>query len=154
LGPPPDDVLSAVLEVSPPVDEFGNYSMTAGEPYDPDAAVWTYVAPPENFSAIASGAQRLQNENTLITYGPSGTIVEVTPSGEVVWKYVNPYTSSGMLGPMDPIPPFSLPPLLDNFVFRATSYSQEFIAGIPEPSTMLLAAIGILALTGGLRKRV
>lgn len=37
-----------------------------------------------------SSCQRLQNGNTLVTMGPQGIIVEVTPGGEEVWRYVNP----------------------------------------------------------------
>lgn len=42
------------------------------------------------FSAhFMSGAQRLQNGNTLITASSLNTILEVTPEGDVVWKYTN-----------------------------------------------------------------
>ncbi|GAB1538012.1 aryl-sulfate sulfotransferase [Scytonema sp. NUACC21] len=55
--------------------------------------VWEYTDnPPQNFfSSYISGAQRLGNGNTLITEGAYGRIFEVTPSGEIVWEYVNPF---------------------------------------------------------------
>jgi len=128
LGQPGDD-LTSVLEIEPPVDELGNYDLTPGSAYGPESAVWTYTAAPEDFSSIISGTQRLANGNTLITYGPGGTFVEVTPEGEEVWRYVNPYTQSGMLGPTDPIPPFPFGDLLENFTFRATDYAADFFVG-------------------------
>ena len=47
------------------------------------------------FSHYVSGAQRLPNGNTMITEGASGRIFELTPAGEIVWEYVNPFSSSG-----------------------------------------------------------
>jgi outer membrane protein assembly factor BamB len=43
------------------------------------------------FSSYISGVQRLPNGNTFITEGISGRMFEVTPLGEVVWEYTNPY---------------------------------------------------------------
>lgn len=49
------------------------------------------------FSSQISGAFRLHNGNTLICAGVHGELIEVTQSGEVVWKYVNPVTNTGIL---------------------------------------------------------
>jgi hypothetical protein len=152
LGQPGPD-LSSILEIAPPVDGLGDYSLAPGSAYGPTTPVWSYVGPPENFSAIISGAQRLQNGNTLITYGVNGTLVEVTPDGEVVWKYVNPYTGSGTLGPTDPIPPLPFPFLFENFVFRATDYDRDFLlAGVPEPGSLVLAVSWASALLAARRR--
>ena len=43
-------------------------------------------------SARVSGAQRLENGNTLICEGKQGRIIEVTPEGDIVWEYISPYT--------------------------------------------------------------
>lgn len=45
------------------------------------------------FAPIVGGAQRLPNGNTLITDGPKGHIFEVTMGGEIVWDFINPYTT-------------------------------------------------------------
>lgn len=37
-----------------------------------------------------SGCQRLANGNTLVTQGPQGILVEVTPDGQEAWRYVSP----------------------------------------------------------------
>lgn len=60
----------------------------------------------ELYSSIMGGAQRLPNGNTLITYAVPGRIVEVTPSGEIVWDYEL----------WD-----------DNSIFKARSYPQQLI---------------------------
>jgi hypothetical protein len=48
------------------------------------------------FSARQSGAQRLENGNTLICETGAGRIFEVTAEGDVVWEYISTYT-----GPID-----------------------------------------------------
>jgi outer membrane protein assembly factor BamB len=52
--------------------------------------VWTYGSGDEFFSATRGGNQRLPNGNTLITNSDRGYVFEVTPAGEVVWKFANP----------------------------------------------------------------
>jgi len=51
---------------------------------------WRYAPPEGFFSSIAGSVQRLANGNTLVTESMKGYAFEVTPSGEVVWKYANP----------------------------------------------------------------
>jgi arylsulfotransferase ASST len=69
------------------------------------------------FSPRISNARRLPNGNTLVNEGNFGRFFEVTPSGEVVWEYVNPY-----FGPQD------LPAKRQvNNVFRVYRYSDEEI---------------------------
>lgn len=56
------------------------------------ATVWSYHGDETHFfqSGIRGGEQRLDNGNTLITEEQAGILLEVTPQGEVVWKFVNP----------------------------------------------------------------
>lgn len=56
--------------------------------------VWMYNAP-NFFSTNISGAQRLENGNTLITEGAPGRIFEVTPDNQIVWEYMNAPTPTG-----------------------------------------------------------
>jgi hypothetical protein len=51
--------------------------------------VWTYAAA-GFFSTNISGAQRLQNGNTLITAGAPGRMFEVTTEGDIMWEYMYP----------------------------------------------------------------
>lgn len=43
------------------------------------------------FSYSTSGVQKLPNGNILIDEGDYGRFFQVTPSGEIVWEYINPY---------------------------------------------------------------
>jgi hypothetical protein len=56
---------------------------------------WSFVGDEENdfYSALIGSCQRLENGNTLITESLSGRAFEVTPEGEVVWKWNSPYRS-------------------------------------------------------------
>ncbi len=83
---------SSVDEIVLPVDSQGQYARSRRGPYGPVQAVWSYSAPKKSdfYSFFISGAQRLPNGNTLICSGANGTVFEVTPNKEVVWKYANP----------------------------------------------------------------
>lgn len=62
------------------------------------AKVWEWRPPRDNWARVISGARRLSNGNTVVTFGtqPSATegttgpieVYEVTPGGEVVWHLV------------------------------------------------------------------
>ncbi len=43
------------------------------------------------YSPYISNCQRLPNGNTYITEGAANRMFEVTPTGEIVWEYRNPY---------------------------------------------------------------
>jgi hypothetical protein len=83
--------------------------------------VWQFREPvPQFFFSPGLGnAQRLPNGNTLINEGYFGRFFEVTPTGEVVWEYVNP-----IFGPGN-VPPNAQ----QNLVFRAYRYTPDEIAG-------------------------
>ena len=55
--------------------------------------VWEYKSPqPTDFHTKSKGSsQRLPNGNTLIANSDSGAAIEVTPEGEVVWKFLCPH---------------------------------------------------------------
>ncbi len=97
---------SSVDEIVLPVDSQGQYTRNRRGPYGPAQAVWTYSAPKKSdfYSFFISGAQRLPNGNTLICSGFNGTVFEVTPDKEVVWKYANPVMGNpgGPGGPGSP----------------------------------------------------
>ena len=80
--------------------------------------VWEYSDnPPYNFfSPYISGARRLPNGNTLITEGMFGRMFQVTPEGDVVWEYINPYFYEDSEH------------AVVNRVFRATHYQPEEIS--------------------------
>jgi len=76
---------SRVLEINPVTKEIvWQYSgVNSG------AAGWTFR------STHISNARRLPNGNTFIDEGQIGRFFQVTPEGEIVWEYVNPYPRRG-----------------------------------------------------------
>src|SRR5262249_57572148 len=82
-----------------------------GKAFGRDRPAWTYAARKKSdlYSSFISGAHRLPNGNTFICSGANGTIFEVTPKKEMVWKYLNP-----VLG--IPTPGFSFAPKLGQLV--------------------------------------
>jgi hypothetical protein len=91
---------STVDEIVLPVDGKGQYDRAPGKAFGPDKVAWSYVAPRriDFYAPFISGAQRLPNGNTLICSGTNGTVFEVTPKNEIVWKYVNPDRGSSPFG--------------------------------------------------------
>lgn len=57
-----------------------------------ETIVWEYRASePRRFFSLRKGtSQRLANGNTLIANSDSGEAFEVTPQGEIVWRFLNP----------------------------------------------------------------
>ncbi len=88
-----DRNFSSVDEVVPPLDARGGYSLDPGRRFGPAGPAWTFAAPEREtfFSSLMSGANRLPNGNTLVCDSMNGTIFEVTPARQVVWKYVVPH---------------------------------------------------------------
>jgi hypothetical protein len=119
---------SSVDEIVPPVDGSGNYTIGTGAAFGPTAPTWTYVGTPTSsfYSAEISGAQRLPNGNTLITSGVQGLLFEVTSAGEIVWKYLNPVTTTPLTqGATIPADPNRAGQFM-NAVFRVTRYAATF----------------------------
>ena len=110
---------SRVYELTPPVDASGAYLIEDDAPFGPREADWTYTAqvPTTFFAPFISGANRLASGNTLVNSGPQGRFFEVTPDGEIVWEYRDPFSGQVRM------PDGSLPHPVDDFtyaVFRAT----------------------------------
>jgi hypothetical protein len=90
---------SSVLEIAPPIDSTGAYTIVAGAAYGPVAPVWSYTGSGDErfYDGAISGADRQANGNTVICWGTHGLIEELTSAGEIVWKYMNPVIQSGPL---------------------------------------------------------
>ncbi|MGA9599777.1 MAG: aryl-sulfate sulfotransferase [Methylocystis sp.] len=76
---------SRVLEINP-VTQQVVWQYSAAES---GAAGWTFR------STHISNARRLPNGNTFVDEGQIGRFFQVTPQGEIVWEYVNPYPRRG-----------------------------------------------------------
>ena len=83
---------------------------------------WEYRGdPPISFhSPNISSADRLPNGNTLICEGAPGRAFEVTPDGQIVWEYVNPFLApgGGVAG--------GNPGDMTNSMFRAHRYAPDY----------------------------
>ena len=112
----PDGDYSSVDEIVLPVNVRGDYGRTPGKAFEPREPAKSYSAPKKEdlFSFIMSGANRLPNGNTIICESVSGTILEVTPEGKTVWKYINPDSGSAPVGMPNRPPTLAdvLPPML------------------------------------------
>ncbi|MEW6366392.1 MAG: aryl-sulfate sulfotransferase [Acidobacteriota bacterium] len=113
----PSGDYSAVIEIAPPLAGDGSYELPPGAAFGPARPTWTYTAPDKrSFSAdFISGAHRLPNGNTFICSGPTGYFFEVTPKGDIVWTYHNPFSG-------DAPNPSGDPP---RSVFRATQIPPQ-----------------------------
>jgi hypothetical protein len=125
-GAPKIREFSTADEVVPELDANGDYVR------DPDggfAATIKRVYPKQGgddrgeFAAIVSSAQRLENGNTLLAYGPQGRVLEVTSSGKVVWDYVNPYSA---LRPTSPRNSGAGYPIQPNWFFQVDRYPSDY----------------------------
>ncbi len=79
--------------MTPPIADDGSYALAEGEAFGPAEVAWSYVADDREsfFAPFVSGTQRLENGNTFVCSGPQGRFFEVSPEGEIVWEYRNPF---------------------------------------------------------------
>jgi hypothetical protein len=77
-------------------------------------ATWSF------YSSFISSARRLPNGNTLIDEGMNGRIFQVTPSGEIVWEYVNPHFADSPVGGTSS-------KVLANWVYRAQPVPYDWV---------------------------
>jgi hypothetical protein len=77
--------ISAIFELSAPLNENGCYDILEQEPFAPLEPIWIHT---ESYqSNRQSGAFRLGNGNTLITDANSVRIIEVDYNGEIQWEF-------------------------------------------------------------------
>jgi hypothetical protein len=86
----PDGEYSSVIELALPFEPGKGFAREGG-PHGPKEPVWSYSSRDDFYAAFISGCQRLPNGNTLICEGPEGRVFEVTPAGELVWDWTNPF---------------------------------------------------------------
>ncbi len=87
----PEGPWSSVDQIVPPLRPDGTYALADGKPFGPADLAWTYRVPEDRFAPFISGSERLANGNTILCAGTGGVLLEVTPPGEIVWEYRNPF---------------------------------------------------------------
>ncbi len=117
---------SEVFVLNPPQSTPGFYTYTANTAYGPSSPEYIYTAPVNTdfFSPILSSAQRLPNGNTLICEGTSGHFFEIDADENIVWRYINPVTNSGILSQGDDPEDNTV----NNNVFRVEKYASDYAA--------------------------
>ena len=78
-------LLSAVFELEPPLNENGCYDISDNGPFGPLEPIWIHTE--TYYSDRQAGAFRLGNGNTLITDANSVRIIEVNIEGDIQWEY-------------------------------------------------------------------
>lgn len=82
-------------------------------------------------SAFISDARRLPNGNTFIDEGQSGRFFQITPDGQIVWEYVNPYfhyekkDKSGHASAVNQV--YRAQPVPYDWVPQGTSHSEKAV---------------------------
>jgi len=122
------------------------YSKLPGKAFGQVNPIWSYTATPKSdfYAPIISGAHRLPNGNTIVDEGTEGRFFEVTPEGDIVWEYINPFSVQadgppGMLDFNEASPPLNfqgIPSVYGNLTFRAYRYAPDYIPQLAtaEPS--------------------
>ena len=112
---------SSVEIIDPPRDEKGNYLLEKDKPFGPVVPEWQYTdsIATNFFSRNISGAQRLSNGNTLICEGANGKFFEVNKNKKIVWKYINPITTTGPVAQ-------GTEKIKQNHAFRCTLYEATY----------------------------
>ena len=76
-------------------DNMGHHGRSKVIEFDPftQAIAWSFEGNEQNdfFSKLCGSNQRLPNGNTLITESLRGRAFEVTPEGQIVWRWISPY---------------------------------------------------------------
>lgn len=135
----PGGEYSSIEEIVPPFNQKKNkYELVSGSAFGPERPAWQYTANNklEFYSSFISGAERLPNGNTLICAGAHGEFIEVTKSGEIAWKYLNPFYNEGSpeASGRNPAPRGNAgrnrggSPQSPHIVFRAERYSPDYPA--------------------------
>jgi hypothetical protein len=124
---------SSVEEFTPPVDSNGDYSLVPSAAYGPASEVWSYSDTAASFYADhISGAERMQNGNTLICDGPAGRLFEVDPAGTIVWDWTNPLPN----------------PLAANKIFKVRRYQRSLWPGDATVSASAVSTVNFNIVAG------
>ena len=77
---------SEVIEIIPPIGPSGNYFINEDDPFGPETIHWSHGGDSSFFSGWQSGAERLENGNTLITVAQQRYIFEVDSDNNILWQ--------------------------------------------------------------------
>ena len=113
------------VDVITPVILDGEYQMDAEHRFLPNTSSWSWDNGAEMYAAFVSGAQRLANGNTLVTYGTNGTLYEVTLNGEIAWTYISPVSNQGIIEQGEVMPDGNVIGSKANTIFKVRKYTAN-----------------------------
>ena len=113
------------VDVITPVILDGEYQMDAEHRFLPNTPSWSWDNGAEMYAAFVSGAQRLANGNTLVTYGTNGTLYEVTLNGEIAWTYISPVSNQGIIEQGEAMPDGNVIGSKANTIFKVRKYTAD-----------------------------
>ena len=113
----------------------GSYLPMSNGTWGPLSPTWSWDIGEEMYAASISGAQRLENGNTLVTYGTQGTLYEVNESGSIVWTYINPVINQGPLVQGDQLPDGNRVGTTANQMFKSHRYTPDFAGFVDKNMT-------------------
>jgi len=118
LGRPGD--YSSVDMFIPPLNASGVYDLPATTAYLPSGLDWSYAAntPSDFYSSNISGVYPLENGSFMITSGANGRFLEVNPTQQTTWEYINPVYAGGIASQGDSV--------TGNPVFRCNFYAPDY----------------------------
>jgi len=118
----PGGSYSSADELILPIDSNLDYYRHPDSAFGPADFDWHFEANPQLslFSQSMSGVQRLPNGNRLICSALQGKLLEVEPSGDIVWEYKNPISFGVPLAQGQAAPPSSVT------VFKVRKYAPDF----------------------------
>ena len=121
-GRPANEQGSDVEEIQLKENNDGFYQLDEEGKFGPDEYKWIYPKELNSnfYSRRISGAQRLENGNTLICDGQLGILFEVNETDSIVWAFLNPVSFNGPIVQGDP------PSGSD--IFKVRRYSYDFPA--------------------------
>ena len=149
-----DEAYSSVHLLNPSYTDYDNNYATDSDTdtYLPSDFDWSYTAPDSIYSSGLSSFQRLENGNSLICYGRWGDTREITPDGQLAWRYKTPFVNAG--GFAAPASQGTEPTINQNLTFRAHRYPADFpgfigtdltVQGVLELDPMPLVVCGGIA---------
>jgi len=128
--PGPDYTSIEIIE--PPTDTDGNYLFDSlNNQFLPMQSLYTYDVPSELFNRYEGSAMYLPNGNLFVASAVIGHMIEVNTQEEIVWEYISPVLSDGILSQGDILPDGGLPDSYDNSMFRAYKYKYNY-AGLAD----------------------
>jgi hypothetical protein len=116
----PAGAYSTVEMINPPLLLNNNYHISGNAAFGPSSAFWIYPNVPDTsfFTNTMGGATMQPNGNFLVTEANTGEFFEVDSTGTLVWRYVCPVKTGGIITQGDPA--------AANAVFKINRYDPSY----------------------------